>query len=81
MPCITSRDIDNQIIPKRDWLRTFWPRRLLKQDFPRYKVCTGKRVLVTPFISSYFHQKVMKKLYDNLKKLYFGLILGLFCPF
>ena len=54
---------------------------LVKQNFPRYGVCTGKQILVRPFILGYFQQKVMTKLYENSRKPHFGLLLCPFCPF
>lgn len=46
---------------------------LVKQNFPRYWVCTGKQRLAKSFILSYFQQKLMK--------LFSGTILGLFPPY
>ena len=38
---IPSKYIDDKRILQSDWMRVFWPK-LVKQNFPRYGVCTGK---------------------------------------
>ena len=39
--------------------------KLVKKNFPRKVVYTGKQTTVRSFILSYFQQKVMKEFYEN----------------
>lgn len=51
---------------------------LVKYNFPKNEVYTGKQRIVTCFILGYFLQKVMTKNYKNSGKLQFGPILDPF---
>ena len=53
----------------------------MKQYFPRYGVCTGKQRIVKSFSLNDFQQKLITKFCKKSAKIYFEIILGLFCPF
>ena len=37
----------------------------MKQNFPRYGICTGKQRILRSSISGYFQQKIMTNFYEN----------------